>query len=65
MPIIRSKAQLRWAHYAAKSGKGRTKKAAQDAIREFHGKTTRGMPERSKTSGRRRRRSRGTTSRRR
>jgi len=46
MPILRSKAQVRWAHAQCKSGRGKTKKAACDAVREFHGRTTKGMPER-------------------
>lgn len=58
MPIVKSKAQNRWAHWAAKHGKGKTRKAAKDAVREFHGKITRGMPERKASRKRSRKRGR-------
>lgn len=52
MPKIVSRSQLRWAHWAAKKGRGKTRKAGRNAISEFRGKTTRGFPERKKRRGR-------------
>lgn len=45
MPIIKSKAQNRWARAVCAKG-GKSRKAACEAVREVHGRKLGGLPER-------------------